>query len=75
MDDKWVSVKDLMPEKYRPVIVHVRHTEKYREGTSAEDSWHIVEEDTWLGDRWEINADSDIHEVTHWMPLPEPPKG
>ena len=32
-------------------------------------------EDCWLGEDegWEVNADPEIHEVTHWRPMPEPP--
>lgn len=72
---KWISVEERLPEPYQHVIVHVRHTEKWRGKAKPEDCWHVVEEDCWLGDGWDCNADEDIHEITHWMPLPEPPKG
>lgn len=71
---KWISVKERLPEAYQCVIAHVRHTEKWRNNAKPEEQWHVVEEDCWLGDGWECNADTDIHEVTHWMPLPEPPE-
>ena len=71
---RWISVKDRMPNPYQHVIVHVRHTEKWRENAAPSEQWNVVEEDCWLGDGWEVNADDDIHEITHWMPLPEPPK-
>ena len=71
---KWISVEERLPEPYQCVIVHARHTEKWRNNAKPEEQWHVVEEDCWLGDGWECNADTDIHEVTHWMPRPEPPK-
>ena len=71
---KWISVKERMPEPYQHVIVHVRHTEKWRNGAKPEEQWHVVEEDCWLGNGWDCNADEDIHEITHWMPMPEQPK-
>ena len=74
IDTKWISVKDRMPDAFQPVIVHVRHTEKWRNTMLTDLPWHVVEEDIWLGDKWSNNADDDIHEVTHWMPMPEPPK-
>ena len=71
---KWISVEERLPEPYQCVIVHVRHTEKWRSNAKPEEQWHVVEEDTWLGNGWENNADEDIHEITHWMQWPEPPK-
>lgn len=66
---KWISVEERLPEAYQHVIVHVKHTPKYDAG------WHAVEQDCWFGDGWECNADEEVHLVTHWMPLPEPPEG
>ena len=71
---EWISVKDRMPDAYQHVIAHVRHTEKWRNTVLTDHPWHVVEEDIWLGDKWDNNADADVHEVTHWMPMPEPPK-
>ena len=73
MKSEWISVKDSLPPEYCPVLVHVRHTEKWGRSLSNQDAWHVVEEDIWLGDKWSNNADDDIHEVTHWMNMPEPP--
>ena len=72
---KWIGVKERLPEQYQHVIVYVRHTEKWRKHSKPEEEWHVVEEDCWLGDGWECNADTYIHEVTHWMPLPSAPEG
>ena len=72
---KWISVKDRLPEAFQCVIVHVRHTKKWRDKELDPSKWwRAVEEDCWSGVGWCGNADEDIHEVTHWMPLPEPPE-
>lgn len=64
---KWISVQERLPEEYKPVLVYAKHTPEYFS------DWSVVMEDVWLGDGWDCNADTDVHEVTHWMPLPEPP--
>lgn len=56
---EWISVEDLMPEKYEYVIIY------------AEDNVYIASCDE-MGlfndsDGWSFDP-------THWMPLPEPPK-
>ena len=72
---KWISVEERLPEPFQCVIVHVRHTKKWRDKELDPSKWwRVVEEDCWSGVNWCGNADEDIHEVTHWMPLPEPPK-
>lgn len=66
MIDKWISVEDRLPDYYKPVLVICNNTP----------SMNIV----WLasdGDRYfytELNSDRIISNVTHWMPLPEPPQ-
>ena len=74
MESKWISVEERLPDAYQPVIVHIRHTEKWRNTVLTEQPLHVVEEDVWLGDEWLRNVDGDILEVAHWMPMPEPPK-
>lgn len=66
---EWISVKDRLPDGPRFVLVYVRHP-----AVSTFSAWSCIMTDTWLGDKWAENADSEAHEVTHWMPLPEPPK-
>ena len=61
MNMEWISVKDQMPEQFRPVIV-------YRDGNKVEQGY-------WDGTGyWKGYATWTKH-VTHWMPMPEPPKG
>ena len=58
---KWIPVTERLPENGRWVLVYGRN-------------WAIPimafhESDAWIDDQFEK------HSVTHWMPLPEPPKG
>ncbi len=63
---EWISVKDKMPQPFKTVLVHMpgeTPCETVREGFIDRDgSWYAA-----LYRR-------DQGEVTHWMPLPEPPK-
>lgn len=63
---KWISVKERLPEKLTKVITYdsahkIVHAMEYDgEGFQA----HRCVRDEWLYDAC----------ITHWMPLPEPPK-
>lgn len=61
---KWISVKDRLPEKGEIVLAcGLRHaTSGMFQGASRNNPrwWH-----------WKGNT---LKEVTHWMPLPKPPK-
>jgi len=61
----WVSVKDELPEHDALVLVtdgeHVTIAEWYQE-----DGWSLSREDRAIG----ISSST----ITHWMPLPAPPK-
>ena len=62
----WISVEDKLPKDWTDVLVLSRfgflETAVY---TGTPGKWRIG----WNGDM--LEADS----ITHWMPLPEPPKG
>ena len=59
---KWIPVSERLPEKYKEVLVHRL--------TGCEVTCCIdTKNRKWFGD--EICC----YDVTHWMPLPEPPKG
>ena len=56
---KWIPVTERLPEENTEVLA-------YREsGISVEFRWNT---------HWDYDEFSD-YPVTHWMPLPEPPKG
>ena len=58
---RWTSVREALPELYLDVLVY--------------DSWAGVTFGAYQGrDEWEVyNCLSEESEITHWMPIPEPP--
>ena len=62
---EWISVKDELPEFDEQVLII---TDKQQKLVTKLVSKHIDAEGETL------NWSPDIHEITHWMPLPEPPK-
>ena len=58
---KWIPVTERLPEQYRSVIVWTSERE--------------LGEAQFDGKHFEWCADEAFADVTHWMPLPEPPKG
>lgn len=67
--NKWVSVEDRLPEKY--VTVRVWPTKGNDDAMQSMDRGSI-QDDGWNVENWQSIFS---HPVTHWMPLPEPPKG
>ena len=59
--DAWISVNDMLPERKAEVLFYTT-VPSYEVGY-----FDVVE---WRGDVWFM-----CDEVTHWMPLPKPPKG
>ena len=63
---EWISVDDRLPETWKPVLIYSRHD--FCESAvyiGVPGKWRV----TWNHEM--LDADS----VTHWMPLPLPPKG
>ena len=58
---EWISVKDRLPEKDEIVIICTDE--------------NFIYAGELVGDTWFLNNDSWTATVTHWMPLPEMPKG
>ena len=68
---KWISVKDRLPEKLSLVLVW-SNTSLFP--TIA----HRMEKNDWYyhavgGGKFSLKTEPHI-KITHWMPLPEPPK-
>ena len=63
---EWISVDDRLPEPWKQVLIYSRHDFcEVALYIGIPGKWRV----TWNHDM--LDADS----VTHWMPLPEPPKG
>lgn len=60
---RWIPVTERLPEEQKNVIAYT-------------DVGSFAETAHWTGYRWEKTWDFEVlYGVTHWMPLPEPPKG
>ena len=64
---EWISVKDRLPDQNIRVLVWMQDNEE--EYTQIDtDRWSCTMEQGYHWIRWG-------NRVTHWMPLPQPPKG
>ncbi|EEX0762211.1 TPA: DUF551 domain-containing protein [Escherichia coli] len=62
--DAWISCSERMPKGYADVLV--------TDGEHVEVKWW---DESGYWDSWtELNSDIFADEITHWMPLPEPPQ-
>jgi hypothetical protein len=66
---KWISVKERLPEEDQQVLV-------YSEDYPMEVMWFRNNKFNEYYEDLDIKKDYnfEIEEVTHWMPIPEPPK-
>ena len=63
---KWIPVSERLPQEFISVLVHIPEM----------NPCPTVMEAYRFGDGWVTKmAVFDINCATHWMPLPEPPKG
>ncbi len=63
----WISVKDKLPNSISNVLVYATHTDD--EECRVEVGFYDKRIGSWAGCPTYI-----LNNVTHWMPLPEPPK-
>ena len=61
---KWISVDESMPDGFVPVLGHIIDAGNFPH----------VRECYRVGNAFYFPALRDIHTISHWMPLPEPPK-
>ena len=68
---EWISVKDRLPKKHEWVLVHIESnfdTKKFHVG-------YLMTKNFMIGARpGDCDGEQETSEVTHWMPLPKPPK-
>ena len=62
---KWIPVTERLPESEKCVLVYSK------DGGVAEGKYN-ARFNEWVQFRWNVTK---LRNVTHWMPLPEPPKG
>ena len=63
---EWVSVEDRLPEEKVNCIVHYKHA------YCDNDDYWAIGICFYDGEKFQIGL---AYKVTHWMPLPQPPKG
>ena len=63
---EWISVKDRLPEEKVNCIVHYRHA------YCDNDGYWTIGICFYDGEKFQMHWS---YKVTHWMPLPETPKG
>ena len=66
---KWISVEERMPDTTNVYLIHIVHRYNKNDEYRSMDVrlFFKGEFETWQGL-------PDIYEVTHWMPMPEPPE-
>jgi hypothetical protein len=69
MDRKWIPITEQKPKKMNQYIVML-------EGASIPTAlWYAPMMDFWFETAMEFSKRKHIHNVTHWMHMPEPPRG
>lgn len=64
---KWIPVTERLPEKREDVLLCRKWWNEIR---NPQMGWYND-----VSGEWFDMSNRVIHNVTHWMPLPEPPKG
>ena len=63
---EWISVDDRLPEEKVDCIVHYKHA------YCDNDDYLAIGMCFYDGEKFQLDP---AYKVTHWMPMPEPPKG
>ena len=63
---EWVSINDRLPEEKVNCIVHYQHA------YCDNDDYWAIGFCFYDGEKFRIDL---LYKVTHWMPMPQPPKG
>lgn len=85
---EWISVKERLPEEHDSIFERFYGTEKWKPGMFRKTSVRVlvavkdengnkaVMDTSTCDGKWSVQGVLSIfnYTVTHWMPLPEPPK-
>lgn len=71
-DNGWKSVKDKLPIPYVDVLGFHRYSEGAHPAVSIDVVFYNPKEETWI--ILDLQKNHIEVNVTHWMPLPSPPK-
>lgn len=63
---QWIPVTDFLPEPCADVLIALPEF--------MGDKTPCVELGFYRRGQWYLTGECELREVTHWMPLPEPPK-
>lgn len=68
VEQKWIDVNDRLPKNYMNCLIYYKHA------YNNDDGYCAIGVSYYNGEKFLIDIDW-VYQVTHWMPLPEPPKG
>ena len=70
---EWISCSERLPDGAQRVLVNTKYCGRLVCGLSG----NYDANDNFIPRRWGCinDIDFELNEVTHWMPLPSPPKG
>lgn len=73
---KWISVEERLPEEHQKVDVLIDWDLRYTDAEYYDNNFYGLEQDFDVDDcGYGCFKNTDLmHDITHWMPLPEPPK-
>ena len=83
----WVSVKDRLPDEHESLFARYKGTDKWRNAmfttisdrvivcAEYENGNRIVKTANTVDGVWKVKDSFYPCKVTHWMPMPQPPKG
>ena len=84
---EWISVKDRLPDEHESLFARYKGTDKWRNAmfttisdrvivcAEYENGKRIVKTANTVDGVWKVKDIFHPCKVTHWMPMPQPPKG
>ena len=84
---EWIPVTERLPDEHESLFAHYKGTDKWRDGmfmtisdlvivlAEYENGERLVKTANTVDGVWKVKNFFHPCKVTHWMPLPHPPKG